>query len=142
MQGHNTIDIALHDLAGLLWLDGLCAVLSGLHRKHARPDVPASEISRSMMLLPFLESNKLNTLGGYESLARDTFNDGVKAAYRCVGWKYVGLLSAVANETRGAPEWNAYYSEAVAAIEDFFKSGAAWQEFDSHILEPAERYLK
>jgi hypothetical protein len=82
------------------------------------------------------------SLSGYEQLAIDAYNEGVKAAFRCVGWEYVGLLTAVANETRGTPEWNAYYSEAISAIESHFASGHAWEEFDSYVLEPAQGYLK
>ncbi|UUZ77862.1 hypothetical protein LP414_13230 [Polaromonas sp. P1(28)-13] len=142
MRSHNHIDAALNDLAALYWLDGLCAEVSAIHRQHNQPDVPESDISRVPRLLPFLKPANLGPLSGYEQLARDAYNNGVKAAYRCVGWEHVGLLTAIANETRGTPEWNAYYAEAVSAIDTFFKSGSAWVEFDSYILEPAQEYLK
>lgn len=142
MQNQNQVHASLNDLAATYWLDGLCAEISCLHRKYNQPDVPKSEISRSLRLLPFLKQGKLFSLGGYEQLARDAYNDGVKAAYRCVGWQYVGLLTAIANETRSTQEWNSYYAEAVSAIETYFRSGAAWAEFGSYVLVPAEEYLK
>ena len=142
MRSVKQVDSALNDLAALYWLDGLCAEISALHRKFNQPDVPESDVSRVPRLLPFLKPGSLGSVSGYEQLARDAYNDGVKAAYRCVGWEYVGLLTAIANDTRSTPDWNAYYAEALPAIEAFFESGSAWVEFDSYILAPAQQYFK
>jgi hypothetical protein len=143
MRTFDQIDLALNRLADLYWLDGLGAKLSALHLKYSQPSPPESDMSRVPKVLPFLKPGAyLGSLGGYEHLARDAYNEGVKAAYSCVGWEYVGLLTAIANETRGTAEWDAYYSEAVVAIEVFFKSDSAWVDFDSYILEPAQEYFK
>lgn len=141
MRNGNQIDVAMNELANLYWLDGLCAEVSSLHRKHGQPEVPESNISRVPRLLPFLRQTDFEPASGYERHAQDAYNDGVKKAYRCVGWEHVGLLTAIANETRSGPQWNSYYAEAVEAIEDFFRSGAALEEFQAYLLEPAREYL-
>jgi hypothetical protein len=141
MQSYNKIDAALAALEELHWLDGLCAQLSSLHRKYGQPDLPTSAISRVPKTLPFLKPEMIERVVGYEQLAADAYNMGVKVAFRCVGWEYVGLLTAIANETRSTPDWSAYYAEAVAVIESFFQSGAGWEEFTSYLLEPAQNYL-
>jgi len=98
----NSIDQALNDLSKFYWLDSLSAELSGLHRDHGQPDVPAWQ-SRSPTQLPFLQPSKLDGLGLYQSLALDAYNSAVKSAYRCIGWEHIGLFMAVGGETADRP---------------------------------------
>lgn len=141
MQSQNTIDAALHQLERLYWLDSLCSQLCEVHRRLNQPDAPASEIARTPRTLPFLKPGKLEQLGHYEQLALDAYNNGVKAAFLCVGWEHIALFTAIANETRGTSEWNAYYQEALATVQAFFQSGQGWEEFEAYVLEPAQNYL-
>lgn len=136
----NSIDQALDELSKFYWLDSLSAELSGLHRDHGQPDVPAWQ-SRSPTQLPFLHPSKLDGLGPYQSLALDAYNNAVKSAYRCIGWEHIGLFMAVGGGSGGSTQWKGYYTAALEAINQFFCSDAAWIEFDAYILEPAQRYL-
>ena len=138
----NHIAVALDELDALYWLDGLSADISGIFRRYNRPAPPNSDMVRNPKVLPFLRLDRVGDLGGYEQKACDAFNSGVIAAYRCVGWKHVGLLTAIANETSGTKEWNAYYANATDTINGYFRNNLAWEDFDAYVLEPAQKYLK
>lgn len=138
----NDIAVALDELEALYWLDGLSADISAIFRRYNRPTPPNLAMVRNAKVLPFLRLDRVGDLGGYEQMACDAYNSGVIAAYRCVGWKHVGLLTAIANETSGTKEWNAYYANATEALDGYFRNNFVWEDFDAYILEPAQRYLK
>lgn len=88
--------------------------------------------------MPFLRIDRVGNVAGYEMLAVDAYNDGVKAAYRCIDWHYVGLLSAISNETKGPENWNAYYREAKAELHKYFGTDEAFSDFEAYLLGPAQ----
>ena len=141
MSQSKSISQAFNQLARHYWLDSLSAFLSGLHRKHQEPVPPRGEFGRTPQTLPFLNPTKVGALGGYEKLAIDAYNEGVKAAYSCIDWEYLGLLCALENSAKGSADWQAYYQEAKATLSDFFASGEAFTEFEAYLLEPAKEYL-
>lgn len=132
---------AINELERYYWLDGLSASLSAIYRNYECPKPPEAAFGRTPRTLPFLLSSRLGNLGGYEHQALAAYNEGVISAYNCIGWKYVGLLTAIANETKGTANWNAYLLEAKEMIDNYFSSGNAFDEFDAFMLTPARKQL-
>lgn len=142
MDASNPITKALDALGQHYWLDGIAAKLAALHRAHGEPQPPQPTFGRTPVVMPFLKPSQLVGLVGYESLALDAYNEGVKAAYQCIDWQYAGLLSAMANEVEGSLLWNAYYAAAKECLAEYFRSEEALLDFDSYLAEPARKYLE
>ncbi|MEJ8837725.1 hypothetical protein [Ramlibacter sp. AN1133] len=141
MQNMNAISEALYALEEFYWLDGLAALLSGIHRDHGEPAPPRPVVARVPVLLPFLRGRQLEDLASYAPLAIAGYNDGVKAAYRCIDCRSVSLMFGVANDTRGNSAWSAYCQAALPALAQYFSSGKAWADYEAYVLDPAREYL-
>lgn len=140
-QGNNSINKAINSLEKFYWLDSLSATLSSLHRKHGHPHPPETSFGRTPRILPFLRPEKIGNLAGYERYALDAYNDAVKLAYACIDWQYSGLLTAIANESRGDENWNAYVIAARIALQEYFETVNAFEDFESYMLDPAKKAL-
>ena len=137
----NPIDFALSQLFALHWLDGLASQLSSLHREHGQPTAPEPTFGRTPVTLPFLSFAKVGPLGGYESVAVDAYNTGVKVAYSCIDCIYVGLMTGLANESKRPAAWGNYSLAARQQINQYFFSAEAFEDFSAYLLTPARNYL-
>lgn len=137
----NSVDSALNALFAMHWLDAVAARLSTLHRERGQPCPPEVIFGRAPMQLPFMPYEHVGNLNGYESQAVEAFNAGVKAAYCCIDWHYLGLLTALANETKGTEHWSDYYQAAKAELDKYFGEGSAFEDFDAYVLAPARETL-
>ena len=137
----NSIDTALNHLFAMHWLDGLAAQLSTLYSQHGQPAPPESTFGRTLTQLPFLRFAKVGDLDGYEELAVDAFNTGVKAAYLCIDCRYLGLMTGLANDSKTPEAWARYSEGARRAITSYFSGTEAFEDFDAYVLAPARKQL-